>query len=77
LGELTLLEVLNARQELFSSEVSFVEARSRVAISHLQLLAVQGRLTAESLDLPVASYDPVQDYEQTRGRWIGDDTPEG
>ncbi|QAA92976.1 hypothetical protein CKA81_03275 [Pollutimonas thiosulfatoxidans] len=77
LGELTLLEVLNARQELFSSEVSFVEARSRAAISHLQLLAVQGRLTAEGLDLPVASYDPVQDFEQTRGRWIGDDTPEG
>ena len=54
LGELTLIEVLNARQELFLSEVSLVPARTDAALAHLRLLAAQGRLTAEGLGLAVA-----------------------
>jgi len=51
LGELTLIEVLNAQQELFMSEVSLVQARTEGALAHLRLLAVQGRLTAEGMEL--------------------------
>jgi len=51
LGELTLIEVLNAQQELFLSEVSLLQARTQAALSHLQLLAAQGRLTAQELGL--------------------------
>lgn len=54
LGELTLIEVLNAQQELFSSEVSLVQARTEVALAHLRLLAVQGGLTAEGMGLAVS-----------------------
>src|SRR5690606_20831056 len=54
LGELTLIEVLNAQQELFLSEVSLVQARTDAALAHLRLLAAQGRLTARGLGLPVA-----------------------
>ncbi len=53
LGELTLIEVLNAKQELFQSETSLVRARTEAALSHLRLLAAQGRLTAQGLALPV------------------------
>lgn len=53
LGELTLIEVLNAQQELFLSEVSLVQARTETALAHLRLLAVQGRLTAEGMGLAV------------------------
>ena len=53
LGELSLLDVLNARQELFTSQLTLVQARVQVALSHLQLLAVQGLLSAEHLELPV------------------------
>jgi outer membrane protein len=51
LGELTLIEVLNARQELFSAEISLVQARIQETLSHLQLLAAQGRLTARDMGL--------------------------
>lgn len=51
LGELTLIEVLNAKQELFSAEISLVQARIQETLSHLQLLAAQGRLTAQGMGL--------------------------
>jgi len=63
LGELTLIEVLNAQQELFLSEVSLVQARTQAVLSHLRLLAVQGRLTAEGLGLSVAGH-PAADMLQ-------------
>lgn len=53
LGELTLIEVLNAEQELFQSEVSLIQARTQAILAHLQLLASQGRLTAQALALPM------------------------
>ena len=61
LGELSLLEVLNARQELFTSQLTLVQARVQAALSHLQLLAVQGLLSAEHLELavPVVPVVPV------------------
>lgn len=59
LGELTLIEVLNAQQELFMSEVSLLQARTLAALSHLQLLAAQGRLTAKALGL----FDDAPEYE--------------
>lgn len=55
LGELTLIEVLNAQQELFLSETALVQARTQAAVAHLRLLAVQGRLTAAALGLAVSA----------------------
>lgn len=51
LGDLTLIEVLNAQQELFVAEVALVRAQTQAVLSHLVLLAAQGRLTAEEMGL--------------------------
>src|SRR5690606_23228646 len=53
LGELTRSEVLNAEQELFQSEVALSQARTQAVLARLQLLAAQGRLTAQALALPL------------------------
>ncbi len=57
LGELSLLDVLNAQQELFSSQVTLVQARVQAALSHLRLLAAQGLLNTDylALQIPVAN----------------------
>ncbi len=44
LGELTLIDVLNAQQELFQTETARVQARTQAALAHLGLLAILGRL---------------------------------
>lgn len=56
LGEPSLIEVLNAEQELFQFEVSLIQARTQEVLAHLQLLASLGQLTAQSLALPVVGF---------------------
>ena len=70
-GARTLLEVLNAQQELLAAEVNLTRSTRDEQVAELQLLAATGRLTAANLGLHVALYDPVPHYQQTRDRWGG------
>ena len=70
-GARTLLDVLNAQQELFSANVRAVSAEHDQLAASLQLLNAVGGLGATELRLPVVIYDPVRHYDETRGRWQG------
>ncbi len=70
-GARTLLEVLNAQQELFTANVNLVSAQHDEILSTLRLLSATGRLTAEQLGLPANIYDPVRHYHEVRDRWGG------
>ena len=70
-GARTVIEVLNAQQELLTARVNLVSALHDEYMSGLQLLAVTGTLTAADLDLPVPIYDPERHYKGTRNRWYG------
>ncbi len=70
-GARTLLEVLNAQQELLTAEVNLARATRDEVAAELQVLAVTGRLTAEQLGLHVPVYDARAHYEATRDRWGG------
>ena len=70
-GSRTVLDVLDAEQELLDAKVNLVRAQRDEIVSGYQLAAATGRLTAQSLRLPVEVYDATTNYSQTRGRWIG------
>ncbi len=70
-GARTLIEVLNAQQELFTANVNLVSAEHDVMLGGLRLLSATGRLTAEGLALPAPLYDPVRHYHAVRDRWGG------
>jgi TolC family type I secretion outer membrane protein len=72
-GARTLIEVLNADQEKLGAEVNLVTARHDVLVASLRVVAATGALSASSLGLAVALYDPAQHYDETRGRWSGTD----
>ncbi len=73
-GARTLLEVLNAQQELLTAEVSLARAIRDEQAAELAVLAVTGRLTAETIGLGVPVYDPQRHYDETRDR-LGGLTP--
>ncbi|MCX7899065.1 MAG: TolC family outer membrane protein [Methylocystis sp.] len=76
-GQRTTLDVLNAQQALLNARVALVSAqRDRVVASYAALGAI-GRLSARTLDLSVAYYDPSVHYQQVKDRWIGLETPDG
>jgi len=70
-GARTVLDRLNAQQELLDASVSLLRARRDEFIAGNELLASIGRMTAENLALQVEQYDPVANYADTRGRWFG------
>jgi outer membrane protein len=70
-GSRTVLDVLNAEQELLNSRVNLVRAQHDETLASYQLKSAVGQLTAQALALPVEIYDPVKHYEEVRDQWIG------
>jgi TolC family type I secretion outer membrane protein len=70
-GARTVLDILDAQQELLNSQVSLVRAERDEVVAAFQLKASLGLLTARQLDLPVDYYDPELHYRQVRDSWFG------
>ncbi len=70
-GSRTVLDVLDAEQELLDARVSFIRAQRDEAVAMFELLAAIGRLTAHNLQLPVDLYDPEVHYQEVRDMWVG------
>jgi outer membrane protein len=78
-GNRTILDILNAEQELLNSQVTLVTARRDAYVAGFALLAAMGRAEAQDLGLDGGPlYDPVANYNRVRGRiwdWGDDPTP--
>ncbi len=70
-GQRTLLEVLNAEQEVIEAEISALGNRRDLTVAAYTLLSVIGRLNAGELKLGESQYDPEVHYEEVRGKWFG------
>ncbi|MEQ1649111.1 MAG: TolC family outer membrane protein [Hyphomicrobiaceae bacterium] len=70
-GQRTLLEVLNAEQEVIEAEIGALSDRRDLTIAAYTLLSVIGRLNAGELKLGDSQYDPEVHYEDVRGKWFG------
>lgn len=69
-GNRTILDILNAEQELLNSKVQLVTARRNAYVAGFSLLAAMGRAEARDLGLEGGPlYDPVADYERVQGAW--------
>ncbi len=65
-GNRTVLDVLNAYQELLNSKVEEVKARRDYYLSAMNVLLSMGRLTARDLGLEVELYNAKEKSKQTR-----------
>jgi len=70
-GSRTTLDVLDAQQEVFFAKVDLVRARRDEVVAMFGLRAATGRLTAQSLGLPVDIYDPALHYDAVRNQLWG------
>ena len=70
-GSRTVLDVLDAEQELFTSQVNLVRARRDYVVVTYQLKAAIGELTVDDLKLGIETYNPVVYYERNRTRLFG------
>ena len=69
-GTRTVLDVLNAEQELLNSQVALVTARRDAYVAGFQLLNAMGQAEAEDLGLDGGPlYDPLGNYRRVAGNW--------
>ncbi|MEL7199365.1 MAG: TolC family outer membrane protein [Pseudomonadota bacterium] len=78
IGNRTILDVLNAEQELLSARAQLVTARRNAYVAGFTLLAAMGRAEARDLNLDTGGplYDPVVNYERVKSKfWDWDRDP--
>jgi outer membrane protein len=70
-GGRTVLDVLNAEQELLNAQVALVSSQRNAVVAGYQVRAASGTLTAQSLGLKVKLYDPLDHYNDDASAWVG------
>lgn len=76
-GNRTILDILDAEQELLQARVRLATARRNAYVAGFSLLAAMGRAEAKDLNLDGGTlYDPQDNYRRVRGKWFDwDDDP--
>jgi outer membrane protein len=71
-GNRTILDILNAEQELLSARVQLVTARRNAYVAGFSLLAAMGRAEARDLGLDDEAllYDPQVNFDRVEGKWF-------
>jgi hypothetical protein len=70
-GARTVLDVLDAEQELLNARVNLVRADRDKIIAQYTVLAAIGQLTVQQLGLQTKIYDPVVNFNNTKDKWFG------
>ncbi len=70
-GARTVLDVLDAEQELFEAEVDLVDARATEVVALYTLRSAMGELTAAALGLDVEIYEPSDHFRTVRTQAFG------
>lgn len=69
-GTRTIIEVLNAEQELLNSQVALVSAKRDAYVAGFQLLNAMGQAQAQDLGLDGGPlYDPLGNYRRVASNW--------
>ena len=70
-GNRTILDILNAEQELLNAQVQLVGARRNAYVAGFTLLAAMGQAEARDLGLDGGVlYDPEVNYNRVKGRFL-------
>ena len=70
-GSRTVLDVLIAEQQLFTTQSQLVTSQHDAALAEFNVAAATGRLLAANLKLPVLLYDMDKHYQRVKDKWFG------
>lgn len=72
-GQRTLLDVLNAQQELLNSQVQLETTKRNVLVGTYTVISAIGRLNVAEVGAASSVYNPEVHYEEVRRKWWGVD----
>ena len=71
LGTRTTLDVLDAEQEYFSTQINLISSRSARILASYQVLFSLGKLNVQYLKIDVDIYNPVENFDNVKYKMIG------
>jgi outer membrane protein len=71
IGLLSVIDLLAIYQQLVGAQIALSQAEQSRIVSDFQVLAALGGLTARTLHLPVAYFDPEGDYHEVKWKIFG------
>jgi len=72
-GQRTLLDVLNAQQELLQSQVNLETTKRNILVASYTLVSSIGRLSVSEVGAASQVYHPEVHYQEVRNKWFGID----
>lgn len=69
-GSRTILDVLDAEQELFDAELNLVSAKRNLSVAKYALLRAMGDLTHDAIGLDGSVYNPIERLESVESDWF-------
>lgn len=72
-GQRTLIEVLNAQQELLQSQVQLETTKRNVLVATYSVISAIGRLSVQEVGAASTVYNPEVHYDEVRRKWWGID----
>jgi TolC family type I secretion outer membrane protein len=69
-GLRSTIETLNAERELQDAQLTLLQYRFQLYVSHAALLAAMGALSAPEIVANIAVYDPDANFRAVRHRWM-------
>ena len=72
-GQRTLIEVLNAQQELLQAQVQLETTKRNVLVATYSVISAIGRLSVAEVGAASTVYDPEIHYSEVRRKWWGID----
>ena len=70
-GQRTILDTLDAEQELLNAQVNLETTRRDLIVAHYSVLSSIGRLSVYHLNLVTQVYDPREHLDKVRRKWFG------
>jgi outer membrane protein len=70
-GQRTLLDILNAEQELLNAQVSLANTQRNIVVTSYSVMSTVGRLNVQELGGTSEVYDPEVHYFEVRRKWWG------
>jgi outer membrane protein len=70
-GTRSLIDVLDARQDLLDAKQAYVRARTDLYVAAFQLKQAIGELTAVKMNLGEPNYSPQPHYDEVHNKWFG------
>ncbi len=71
IGTKTIIDVMDAEQDLLDAKLNMVTAKRDEVVESFSLISLTGGLLLSNFDVAINLYNPLENYDKVKNKWIG------